>query len=119
MPVSTADAAFLSQEWRWIELSDASIKTRYSGAREADRGSPLLDSAAAAAVLTPLHNLLIADNRLIAVTVAGILQLSFKIRPPTVMLFHNRFDLSAGRKMICERADVLWARRQTVLYLYG
>lgn len=117
--LSDADRAFLSQEWRWAEISDSNIKVRHPGAREADRSSPLLTEAGAVAVLTPIHELLAADNRLIVATVDGVLGNSFKTRPPTVRLYSDRYGLGAGRLMICERIDKLWGQRRTALYLYG
>lgn len=119
MTVSASDYAFLSKEWRWAEVSDSAIKTRHSGAREADRESPLLDSAGASSVVTAIHSVLSANNRMMVVTVGGILPLTFKIRPPVVRLYYSRFDLAAGRDMMCHRADKVWSKNQTILYLFG
>lgn len=119
MSVSASDYAFLSKEWRWAEISDSAIKTRHPGAREADRESPLLDSAGASSVITAIHSILSANNRMMVVTVSGILPLTFKIRPPLVRLLYSRFGLTSGRDMICHRADKLWSKNQTILYLFG
>lgn len=117
--LTPAEKTLLSQEWRWAEISDGNIKARHSGAREADRGTTLTTEAGALAVLTPIHNVLSANNRLITVTVDGILNLSFRNRPPLVKLFHNRFDLSAGREMICEGYEKRRDENLTILTLYG
>lgn len=117
--LTDAERAFLSQDWRWAEISDSAIKVRHPGAREADRSSPMMTEAGAVAVLTPIHNLISADNRLVTCVVDGLLSVSFKQRPPTVTLITNRYGFGAGRKMICERADRIWGERQTILYLYG
>ena len=113
------DKVQLALEWRWAEISDSTIKTRHPGAREGDRGTALVTEAGANAVLTPIHAILSADNRLIQVTVEGIVQLSFRKRPPLVTLFFNRFDLASGRTMICEGYNKRRSENRTILTLYG
>lgn len=117
--LTAADKAQLSQEWRWAEISDSNIKSRHPGAREADRGTTFTTEAGALAILTPLHTILSGNNRLITVTVDGILNLSFRNRPPLVKLFHNRYDLTNGREMICEGCEKRRAENVTILTLYG
>lgn len=117
--LSNDDKALLSQDWRWVEIVDGAIKTRFPGAREADRKSPFMTEAGASAVLTPIHNILSANNRLIQVTVQGILTLNFRNRPPLVRLYYDRFGLAAGRDMICEGYEKRRADNVTTLMLYG
>lgn len=120
MPALTNDEKMqLAREWRWVEIASGGIKARHSGAREADRATALVTEAGATAVLTPIHDILSANNRLIQVTVEGIVSLSFRQRPPLVRLIHNRFDLDAGRDMICEGYEKRRSENRTILTLYG
>lgn len=117
--LTNEEKSLLSQEWRWAEIVDGTIKTRFPGAREADRQTSFLTEAGANAVLTPIHSILSSNNRLIQVTVQGILTLSFRNRPPLVRLFYDRFGLSAGRDMICEGYEKRRGDNVTTLMLYG
>jgi hypothetical protein len=113
------DKVKLSLEWRWAEIADSTIKSRHPGAREADRGTALVSESGANAVLTAIHSILSANNRLILVTCEGIIDLSFRKRPPLIKLYHNRFDLSLGREMICEGYEKRRSENRTILTLYG
>lgn len=117
--LTDAEKIQLSQEWQWVEISDSNIQVRHPGARDADRGTALVTAAGALSVLTPIHEILSANNRLISVTVDGIINLSFRGRPPLVKLFHNRFDLASGREMICEGYEKRRSENVTILMLYG
>jgi hypothetical protein len=113
------DKVKLSLEWQWAEIADSTIKSRHPGAREADRGTALITEAGANAVLTPINDSLSANNRLIQVTVEGIISLSFRQRPPLITLYHDRFDLSSGREMICEGYEKRRGENRTIITLYG
>lgn len=121
MPLSDSERAFLSRDWAWSELSDAAIKTRHPGAREADYTSPMVTEAGALLVLSIVQDLTTARNRLIVATVDGILELSFKGRPPICRLYHERFggDKVSGQLFMVEQARVDYGARRTTLHLIG
>jgi hypothetical protein len=119
MALSDADKAFLSQPWRYVEITTPAIQTAHPGARDAERSSPFVTAAGATAVLTTIHSILSADAKLFQVVVDGILSLSFAGKPPSVTLFADRFNLSAGRTGIVTRIDKLWSKDRTLLHIWG
>ena len=117
--ITAADRAFLGREWAYVELTRAALKTAHPGAREADRQSPFVLAAGATAVLNAIDAVVAADNRQFVVTLPGIVEVDFAQQTPNFTLYADRFGLSAGRTMICQRVDHNWSKMQTVLYLGG
>jgi hypothetical protein len=121
MPLDDAERAFLANEWRWLEDSDAGIRTRHPGAHEAEYGSAFNDAAGAQVCLDIVVAATGEGKRLRVVTVAGLPPLSFKGKPPMVRLFYDRFggDLVTGELMMVEQAAKDYGLERTTLYLAG
>lgn len=118
-PITDADRAFLGRDWAYVELNRPALKTAHPGAREADRPSPFVLAAGATAVLNAIDAVVAADNRQFMVTLPGIVDVNFSGSTPNFTLFCDRFGLSAGRSMICQRVDHNWTKMRTTLYLGG
>jgi hypothetical protein len=121
MPLSDADRAFMSYDWRWLENADAALKARHPTAREAEYGTAFMTSAGATAALNIILPLTDGKARLIVATIDGIPNGSFKKRPPTVRVFHSRFagDPVNGRLMMVEQMNVDYYLKRTTLHLVG
>lgn len=122
MPALTsAERQFLSQEWRWSEIKDSSIKVRHPGAREAEIPSAFVTLAGASAAVSIIALATARDRKMVVATCDGILPVTFRGRPTTVRLMHARFGigLNPGRLMLLERADTDYTNRVTTLYLTG
>lgn len=121
MPLSAADRAFLSQQWRFVEGQDTTLRNRYPGAREAEYASPLVTLDGATTAMNIMHAAVTDKGQVIVASIIGVIDVSFKGRPRTVRVYHDRFggDPIAGRLMMCERAVKDWAADRTTLFLIG
>jgi len=117
--LTDSDRSFLSQPWRWVEITTPAIKSRHDNARELEIGSPLATAAKATTLIAAIQSVVAADNRLMRVVVDGITPHDFRSRPPTYTLLMDRWGYEAGRVMLAEQIERDWARRRTTLYLYG
>lgn len=121
MPLTAEDRAFLSQEWRWVEENEPAIKTRHPGAREAEYSSAFVTIGGASAAAAIMQAAVSDKPQAIVASVFGIVDVSFKGRPPTVRLYHDRFggDPDNGRLLLCERAIKDHANDRTTFFLIG
>ena len=119
MPLTDADRAYLSQEWRWLTLEDAGLKAQHPGSREADYGTPCMDATGGNAVLSIVSDMTHGEQRVIVATIAGIPAISFKGRPPMVRLYHERFggDPVNGKLFMVEARTVDYEAKVTTLTL--
>lgn len=121
MPLSDADRAFLSNEWRWLEASDAAVQARHPGAGEEEYGTAFIDALGAAIALDVIKLATNSANRIRVVTVQGIVDLSFKGRPPMIRLFHDRFgeDAVTGKLLMVEAAVIDYGLERTTFTVSG
>lgn len=119
MALDNQEREFLSQEYRFFEIVSQSEKTKNPEAREGERLSNLTSRAAATAVLTPIHEMISKEKKIFTVTTDGIIDISFRKRPPRVNLKWKRYGLSGSRNFLCLSAIKDRGQNKTILTLYG
>ena len=121
MALGAAERAFLSQQWRWAETIDQTVKGRFPGAREAEYQSAFVTLGGATKALQIINAVTIKNRRLVVGTCDGIVPGTFKGRPSTIRLRTARFaiGIEPGRLMLLERLDWDYGRDVSTLYLAG